>query len=266
MDVRNITSNQLLFTTVKIYGKDRAGEIVSGTGFFYAFNSNGEGKTFNALITCRHVMKDLLEAYLCLHLGTFRKDVSHITMQDAVRRKVANLSGSVVYHPDENVDLCGIPLDLLKIETPSGEALSPVMMNIPDNLALSDNGLADLTPIEEVIIIGFPAGLTDNTTCLPVIRRGITAFHPGIDFNGKNLSLLDITAYPGSSGSPVLIYNQGSFPTQNGITLGNRAIFLGVLTGYSIGDINLDRADLHLGAYVKAKALKELKEEMLNLL
>lgn len=80
MDVRNITSNQLLFTTVKIYGKDRAGEIVSGTGFFYAFNSNGEGKTFNALITCRHVMKDLLEAYLCLHLGTFRKEVSHITM------------------------------------------------------------------------------------------------------------------------------------------------------------------------------------------
>jgi hypothetical protein len=266
MDIRNMASNQLLFTTVKIYGKDRAGEIISGTGFFYAFNSNGEGKTFNALITCRHVMKDLVEAYLCLHLGTFKKDVSHISMQEAIRRKVANLTNSVVYHKDDNVDLCGIPLNLLKVEAPPGEAPSPVIMNIPDNFTVSDDKLIDLTPIEDVIIIGFPAGLTDNMTCLPVIRRGITAFHPGIDFNGKNLGLLDITAYPGSSGSPVLIYNQGSYPTQNGIAIGNRAIFLGVLTGYSLGDLNLDRADLHLGAYVKARALKELKEEMLKLL
>ncbi len=99
---------------------------------------------------------------------------------------------------------------------------------------------------------------------MPIIRKGITAFHPGIDFNGESYGLLDITSYPGSSGSPVLIYNQGAYPTQNGITIGNRGVFLGILTGYSPGSIEIDRADLHLGGYVKAKALDGLKNEMLK--
>ena len=106
--------------------------------------------------------------------------------------------------------------------------------------------------------------LTDGRTGLPVIRKGVTAYHPGMDFNGKSLGLLDITSYPGSSGSPVLIYNQGSYPTQNGITIGNRGIFLGILIGYSPGATDIEHADLHLGAYIKAKALNDLKEEMLK--
>lgn len=66
MEVRNMTSNRLLFTTVKIYEKNPTGEIASGTDFFYAFNSDGERKKFNALITCRHVRKDSVESYLCM--------------------------------------------------------------------------------------------------------------------------------------------------------------------------------------------------------
>ena len=40
---------------------------------------------------------------------------------------------------------------------------------------------------------------------------------------------IDIAAFPGSSGSPIFIYNQGSYPVQNGIVVGSRLILLGVL-------------------------------------
>lgn len=263
-NIKNIASNQLLFTTVKIQGKTEEGNTTSGTGFFYAFNSSGNGRSFNALITCRHLLEDMKEANLLLHLGTYKQDAKDIAVQSAYWRKVANLQQSVIYHPDKDIDLCGVPIDLLRVETRHGEVISPIIITIPDNMVLPDEKLIELTPMEEVFIIGFPAGLTDGRTGLPVIRRGITAFHPGIDFNGKSLGLLDITSYPGSSGSPVLIYNQGSYPTQNGITIGNRGIFLGVLNGYSPGSDEIDRADLHLGGYVKAKALDDLKNEMIK--
>ncbi len=264
MNVKNIASNQFLFTTVKIQGKTDEEEPVSGTCFFYAFNSSRSGRTFNALITCRHVLENMVEANLLFHIGTYKQDAKDIAMQSANWRKIANLQQSVIYHPDKDIDLCGIPIDLLKVEMRSGEVVSPIIITIPDNLVLPDEKLIELTPMEEVFIIGFPAGLTDSKTGLPVIRKGIIAFHPGIDFNGKSLGLLDITSYPGSSGSPVLIYNQGSYPTQNGITIGNRVIFLGVLTGYSPGSDEIDKADLHLGGYVKAKALEDLKNEMMK--
>lgn len=263
-DIKNIASNQLLFTTVKIQGETEEGSTASGTGFFYSFNSSGTDRTFNALITCRHVLKDMSEANLLMHLGTYRQSDKNIAMQNAEWRKILNLQESVIYHPDKDVDLCGIPLELLKVGGKSGEALNPIIITIPDSMAFPDEKLMELTPIEEVFIIGFPAGLTDSKTGLPVIRKGITAYHPGIDFNGKSLGLLDVTSYPGSSGSPVLIFNQGSYPTQNGIAIGSRGIFLGILIGHSLGSNDIDRADLHLGGYVKAKALDGLKNEMLQ--
>lgn len=235
-----------------------------GTGFFYAFNSSGGGKAFNALVTCRHVLVDMVEANLLLHVGTFKQDAKDIAMQKSEWRTIVNLQESTVYHPNPSVDLCGIPMEILKVRAAPGEVISPLTLTIPDNIALPDEKLIELTPIEEVFIIGFPAGLTDYRTGLPVIRKGITASHPGIDFNGGSLGLLDITSCPSSSGSPVLIYNQGSYPTQNGIAIGSIGIFLGVLTGYSPGAADIDRADLHLGAYIKAKALNDLKKEMLK--
>ena len=43
--------------------------------------------------------------------------------------------------------------------------------------------------------------------------------------------LLDMACFPGSSGSPVFIMNQGSYATPSGITVGNRIYLLGILFG-----------------------------------
>lgn len=55
------------------------------------------------------------EANLLMHLGTYRQSDKNIAMQNAEWRKIVNLQESVIYHPDKDVDLCGIPLELLKV-------------------------------------------------------------------------------------------------------------------------------------------------------
>lgn len=167
-----------------------------------------------------------------MHFGIYKNGSPNITLLKAEWMNIVNLKNSVVYHQYKDVDLCGILLNRLKFKEMTQ---NPIIIVTPDNVALPDTKLIELTSFEEVFIMGFPEGLTDNKTGLLLIRNGITAYHPGIDFNGKSMGLLDVTSYPWSSGSPVLIFNQGSIPTQNGIIIGSRSIFLWVLIGYSHG-------------------------------
>jgi len=131
-------------------------------------------------------------------------------------------------------------------------------------------------------MVGYPIGLWDDVNNFPVLRRGITASHPIVDFQGKSIGLADIASFPGSSGSPILVVNEGSFTSQSGISIGSRLIFLGVLYAgpqfTANGDIKIveiptaqtpiSRTNIptHLGYYVKAKELITLKEHILSML
>jgi hypothetical protein len=130
-------------------------------------------------------------------------------------------------------------------------------------------------------MVGYPIGLWDSKNKLPLVRRGITASHPGIDFEGEPIGLLDIATYPGSSGSPVILLNEGSYATPTGLNVGNRVYLLGILCQYyylddsgapasaDIPTVDIARAPLrpavHMGKYIKAKELFELKKELLKL-
>ncbi|MFR3321383.1 MAG: hypothetical protein ACLTSZ_09905 [Lachnospiraceae bacterium] len=75
--------------------------------------------------------------------------------------------------------------------------------------------------IEDITFIGYPSGLYDSVNKLPIIRQGITATPIWNQFNGENVFLIDAGVFPGSSGSPVFIYNHGSYPTKDGIAIGD---------------------------------------------
>lgn len=55
-------------------------------------------------------------------------------------------------------------------------------------------------------MIGYPNGLSDQHNNLPIVRRGITATPPSLDFNGQRQFVVDCGCYPGSSGSPIFTY------------------------------------------------------------
>ena len=79
-------------------------------------------------------------------------------------------------------------------------------------------------------MVGYPIGIWDSTNNMPVFRTGITATHPGIDYEGRTEFMIDAACFPGSSGSPVFLFNIGSYPTKDGgLTVGTRVKLLGAL-------------------------------------
>jgi hypothetical protein len=79
-------------------------------------------------------------------------------------------------------------------------------------------------------MVGYPNGLADEKNNLPLIRRGITATPFYIDHNGDSEFVVDCACFPGSSGSPVLIVNEGSYSLhKRPLQSGNRMVLIGIL-------------------------------------
>jgi hypothetical protein len=98
------------------------------------------------------------------------------------------------------------------------------------SLIPTEEELAALTAIEDVIMIGYPNGLWDEKNNMPIVRRGITATHPNLDYNGSKEFMINAACFPGSSGSPVLLFNFGSYSTKSTeIVIGARIKLLGIL-------------------------------------
>ena len=123
--------------------------------------------------------------------------------------------------------------------------------------------------------------MSDEVNNYPILRKGITASDPATDFDGESVTVIDLACFPGSSGSPVFIYNNGTYATRiNSITLGTRLYFLGIL--YAGPEMKLDgtiesrdiptsiqevpsfKMMINLGYIIKARALAELGAEILK--
>lgn len=140
---------------------------------------------------------------------------------------ISDFGNSWIKHP--NVDLAILPIagiiDNIKRQTNKDISLVYYEENLIPNAKL----LEDITAIEEVLMIGYPKGFWDKVNNLPVVRKGITATPIYIDYNGKKEFLLDIPIFSGSSGSPIVLFNEGSYSTKKGgINIGSRISLLGI--------------------------------------
>lgn len=136
----------------------------------------------------------------------------------------------IIYHPDSNIDLCAIPIFLfLEYRHQSGENF--FLRTINHDLIPTETQWKSIEPIEEIFMIGYPDGLWDEHNNMPIVRRGITATAPYLNYNGKREFLIDAACFPGSSGSPVFLCNNGSYvdKAQKDIIIGSRIHFLGIV-------------------------------------
>jgi len=104
-------------------------------------------------------------------------------------------------------------------------------VSLDPSLLPNEAELADLGTLEDVLMIGYPNGLWDSTNNMPIFRRGVTATHPNIDYEGRREFLIDAACFPGSSGSPVFLYNATGWINRSGgiVMGGTRVKLLGVL-------------------------------------
>lgn len=105
-------------------------------------------------------------------------------------------------------------------------------ISLDKSLILKPDEFSELSAFEEIIMIGYPNGIWDFVNNMPIIRKGITATHPNLDYNGKREFMIDAACFPGSSGSPVYSYSFGPYTTNSGNTVlggGPRIKLLGIL-------------------------------------
>jgi len=260
-------AEQMLYTTVKIDTYKLGLPTGSGTGFFYRIKKGKFDAIF--LITNKHVLRDSDQVTTRFHIdddGSERKS------------KLWNTTFNfkeILLHPDENVDLCGINFSLTHdamIAAGHKPKFTIVQKaDIPTALEWQN-----LDAIEDVTMIGCPRGIYDEYNNFPIVRRGITSSNPSILYNGKSEFMVDIACFPGSSGSPIFLYNPlGYFDKgSNSYMLGNSRIkLLGILhSGPTInakGEIILGQNPsveistmMHLGYAIRSSELLVLEDTL----
>ena len=216
---------QLVFTTVRIVAKK--GKTLSlGTGFFFHLRRNNKDYIF--VVTCKHVLSNADEVLLyCLRGSNGRPLLGRI---HSVR--FINAQNAWFAHPNDDIDIAILPFAPVVAQAQK-KGIELFFRAISEGYIATKDILRKLNPIENVIFIGYPSGLWDKKHYTPIIRQGITATIPYLDFDGKPVFLISAPVFPGSSGSPVFLYDVfGVHIDKNSgnVVVGARFYLLGVLS------------------------------------
>jgi hypothetical protein len=266
-------AEQLLFTTLRIETRSALGH---GTGTGFVFNYAHGGQQYPFVVTNKHVVKNALDGSVYFHKGTGDKP----SLGSAHRIEIDNFENAWQGHDDPDIDVAVMPLAPL-LESMSQSGIAPFYRSIDRSLTASPELIEQLDALEEVVFIGYPNGIWDTTNFLPIFRKGTTATPIGVDFQGKKQFLVDASVFPGSSGSPVFLYNKGMYSDRKGnTTIGTRLSFLGVIASvFFREDINqialipeqaastpvaIAREMIDLGIVFKAHTVLEAVEQLLK--
>ncbi len=285
MIVPNSNTSRLLYSTIQIIAHDADGRASSGTAFFFEFDADGYGdeNCIPVLVTNKHVILGATDITFFVHEGSEDESVPKGTSFDikiADDTKTDELEKLWINHPGD-VDLCFMPIEQLKRAALSvGKKFFYAPFH--ERMLPTPEQLKSLTAMEDIIMLGSPIGLWDEVNNFPLLRRGMTASHPAIDFGGKAEGVVDIAAFPGSSGSPILIPKLVGFLSDANIQINfdHNFTLLGVLYGgpqfttdgiIMVVDIPTTRTPIistmipaHLGFYIKATELLEIKKRFLD--
>lgn len=260
----------LLFCTIRVTAEQSTGLSV-GTGFFFKFAESADGGECPAIVTNRHVIGDAER--VTLRFRAARPDLSGPLLGKSLQLTIADAHKSVIGHPDPSVDLCILPL-------------TRVIKHLNDQGATPWFGCLDIaalerppTPpraIEDVLMVGYPAGLWDDVNDMPLVRRGITATHAALNWKGRDEFLVDMACFPGSSGSPVFLVHQRRLakPLPSGHDSVTHYPLLGILYAgpqhraegtieireapTAIAPFTATEIPMNLGVVIKSEKLKDL--------
>ena len=219
-------AEQILFSTLRIEAHGPGANTSIGTGFFFAVHPpERPDLQLLLLVTNKHVVRGSDRFNTVMHT----KGEDDQPMGTKAITINARLGDGWVEHEKAEVDLCALLMGPIIQGPMEGKAF---FRSIEPNVLMSDEKLLGLDAIEEVVMYGYPNGLWDSTNDLPLIRRGITASHPGLDYmvEGVATTVVDMACFPGSSGSPVFVLNNGAYANKSGgMAIGQRLVFLGAL-------------------------------------
>lgn len=221
-------TEQLQYSTVRIECEHSDGSGSTGSGYFFKFKESEEsGDYIPVVITNKHVINGAVRGRLILttmnELGE-PLDTQHFNIS------IDDFESYWVKHPDPDVDLCAMPIAPF-LNAAESQRKSIFFIPLDKSLIPTDSQLEELSALEDVVMVGYPNGIWDVTNNKPIFRKGVTATHPFFDYNGKKEFMIDMACFPGSSGSPVFLLNEGGYRDKKGNT------YLGATRIYILGTL-----------------------------
>jgi len=224
----------LALSTLRLVATTKGGQG-TGTGFLYSFKYKVGLASMEtlALLTNKHVIREAVELTTTLSLleKGHRGSISDNPADQKVTHRQSSIDispSNVFLHPKPEVDLCAINITGLFNQLSQSNDLRHYSFG--EDQIPSAKFRKILRPIEQVVMVGYPNGLWDEANNLPIIRRGQTASHPLINWNGKPEFVVDCACFPGSSGSPIFLYEDGMYRTEDGsYSPGTNSMLLGIL-------------------------------------
>jgi len=262
----------LPYTVIRIRAGDpsNTSAVHSGTGFFYRLKSGGN--SIPLIVSNKHVLCG--KTWIEFDFASVDTDGARV-FGPPTKVRVEPGQIPIFQHPDPDIDLAAMPLNLLLDKFEKGGGNPHVLLLGEGNLAPA-HIQSILHASTSVLMVGFPNGIMDEANNLPVVRRGTLATHYKADYLGQTNFVVDIAAFGGSSGSPVFALFEHTLPMENGgVLITNQPQFhlIGVLhsgpmmtargivpvpvpTNHLVSQTNIM---LHLGYCVKAFRIEEIR-------
>ncbi|RWN30111.1 MAG: serine protease [Mesorhizobium sp.] len=256
-------AEQMLYCATKITTYSDGKPVQTGTGFFYVVHLAAEDKSrdLHIFVTNKHVLQGADRVSISFHQG----NGGSLHPGEFTPLFLDLKPEALVNHPDPDVDLCAFPLgQAIAIMAALGRPL--FWVSLDKNAIPSDEQWGTLDAIEKITMVGCPNGLFDEANNMPIARSGTTATDIAKRYQGRSEFLIDLACFPGSSGSPVFVYdtNGGFDRGSSEFTVGRvKLYFVGVLYAGPVitntGEIQLAKGPtfafgsmMHLGQVIRA--------------
>ena len=219
MEINSITK-KLLFNTIRVDTVLEDGSEGSGTAFVMS-HAHARG-TYTFIVTNRHLVEGVRRGGLVFT----QKRNGQPAFGERFQLNIDDFPHAWFLHPDPEVDLAIIPMRPL--EQAARDQGVELYYHVIDTRQAPDAAtLRSLDALEEVLFVGYPNGVWDQVNLMPILRRGTTATPIALDFEGRPEFLIDAAVYPGSSGSPVFIYQNDTLRANQNV--GRKFLFAGVI-------------------------------------
>jgi hypothetical protein len=207
--------------------------VQQGTGFFFASTKADGTPDAVFLVTNYHVVTGRTPLSKEAGLGDRVQFLIHEDRSDLAKVRHLELPLYDALHQ---------PLWMTSDVAPDADVvLLPVPPAAYDGVSLfvfteaHTHGDIKMRPTSGATLLGYPYGFADTAHDLPVWKTGHIASEPGVDFDNRPVFLVDVSAFPGMSGSPVLAVANGIYENEAGQMRSGRVLkLLGIFSAMPV--------------------------------